>query len=68
MDIIFARHGQKEHDDRNGFDLKLSEQGFREAEALGIRLKDFSISRIYSSDMVRARQTADTANRQYKQQ
>jgi broad specificity phosphatase PhoE len=63
VDIVLTRHGEKEFPDQNGFELNLSLRGFKQAEALGKRLQGFDISAIHASDMVRARQTADTANK-----
>jgi broad specificity phosphatase PhoE len=63
MQIYFIRHGEKTDNSRNHAALGLTERGFYQADAVGIRLKDQGIQRIYSSDMVRAIQTSESANR-----
>jgi broad specificity phosphatase PhoE len=41
--------------------VPLSEEGVRQAEALAKRLEDWAFDKVYSSDLKRARQTADIA-------
>lgn len=62
--VILARHGQTEwnrHKMLMGrIDQPLTEEGFSQAEALAEQLKDFGITTIVSSPMLRAKQTAET--------
>ena len=65
MDLYLIRHGQsvmnfeKRH---SGWSmLPLTEKGFDDARRAGERLKDIPFDRIYSSDLTRAVQTAQTA-------
>lgn len=62
MNIYLIRHGEKTEDDKNHASLELTEKGFHQADLLGRRLTKYSIARIYSSDMTRAIQTAQTIN------
>lgn len=63
MRIYLIRHGEKTDNSRNHAALELTEKGFHQADAVGIRLQNHGIQRIYSSDMVRAIQTSESANR-----
>lgn len=62
MRIIFIRHGQTTGDleDRYGgdYDDHLSEYGGQQAEVLLLELKDRGIEVIFSSPLIRARETA----------
>jgi broad specificity phosphatase PhoE len=63
MLIRLARHGESEGNfagslQGSRFDTPLSARGRRQAEALAIRLADEGIDAIWSSPMVRARETA----------
>ena len=61
MKIIIVRHGESEHNigltkNKNSI---LTKRGKRQAEYLGKKLKKLKISKIYTSDLSRARQTAE---------
>ena len=62
--VILARHGQTEWNRHKRLmgstDEPLTDEGFRQAEALAEWLKDFGITTIVSSPMLRAKQTAET--------
>ncbi len=62
MKIYLIRHG-RQCDKRCNVDVDLSEEGFRQAELAGERMKTWGIQKLYSSDMIRARQTAEVINR-----
>lgn len=64
MKIYLIRHG-RQCDKRCNVDVDLSEEGFRQADLVGARMKDWGIQKVYSSDMIRARQTAETANKHW---
>ena len=64
MEIYLIRHG-RQCDTRCNVDVALSEAGFRQADLVGRRMKDWNIQKVYSSDMIRARQTAETANKHW---
>ncbi len=61
--MIFVRHGQTEWNvegrAQGHLDSVLTRQGRAQARAVGQRLKEVDISRLYSSDLGRARQTAE---------
>jgi broad specificity phosphatase PhoE len=64
--LILVRHGKtvlNSHDSserlRGWMDVPLDEQGLREAEETAQRLSQYPVERIYSSDLYRARQTAE---------
>jgi len=64
MRILLARHGETEWNSEGryqgqGFDIPLSATGRSQAEALASRLADFDFTRIVSSPLLRARQTAE---------
>lgn len=68
--LILLRHGKtvlNSHDDaerlRGWMDVPLDEQGLREAEETAQRLTEYAVAQIYSSDLYRARQTADAVER-----
>jgi broad specificity phosphatase PhoE len=63
--LYLVRHGSTEANERipyilqgNGIDLPLSAQGEQQAEAVAAFLPQFPIRKVYSSAMLRARQTA----------
>lgn len=60
--ILMVRHGDTELDSTTRYwgksDVKLSPQGFRQAERLSKRLAGEKLDVIYSSDLLRARATA----------
>ena len=63
MTIIYlVRHGETDGNAGNlaqgHFDAPLNEQGRAQAELLGERLKDWHFNAVYSSDSIRATQTA----------
>lgn len=61
--VIFIRHGQtswnKEKKYQGHSDISLNENGLRQAELVGKRLAEEKINAIYSSDLLRACQTAE---------
>lgn len=61
--MIFVRHGQTEWNvegrAQGHLDSVLTPQGRAQALAVGQRLKEMDFSRLYSSDLGRARQTAE---------
>ena len=63
MRIIFVRHGQtvynRESKYQGQMDAQLSELGLKQAELVAARLKHENISAVYSSDLSRARETAE---------
>lgn len=65
--VILARHGQTEWNRHKMLmgrtDEPLTEEGFSQAEALAEQLKDFGITTIVSSPMLRAKQTAETVGK-----
>jgi len=65
MRLYLVRHGQSEANLNGWFSgwsqVSLTEQGFADARRAGEYLKRFSFDRIYSSDLLRAVQTAQTA-------
>lgn len=66
MKLYLVRHGQSENNLTKKFTgwakkVALTEQGYEDARRAGQRLKGISFDRIYSSDLNRAVQTAQTA-------
>lgn len=65
MKLYVIRHGQSENNLLGRYtgwaDVSLTRQGVREAERAGEMLKGISFDKIYSSDLTRARQTAQAA-------
>lgn len=68
--LILVRHGKtvlnsidNEERLRGWMDIPLDEQGLREAEETAARLSQYQVDHIYSSDLYRARQTADAVVR-----
>lgn len=63
MKLYLIRHGETEYNQTFRFlgrtDIGLSETGIQQAESLSAQLHAQAIKAIYSSDMVRAKQTAD---------
>ncbi len=61
MKILITRHGQTDMNVKNflagHLEAKLTDEGISQAKLLGERLKDLQIDRIYSSDLLRARDT-----------
>jgi len=66
MELILIRHGETDWN-REGkvqglSDIELNSDGRRQARQLAVALKDVNIERIYSSPLLRARQTAQIIN------
>jgi broad specificity phosphatase PhoE len=68
--LILVRHGKtvlNSHDDgerlRGWMDVPLDQQGLREAEETAQRLAEYPVTHIYSSDLSRARKTAEAVER-----
>lgn len=59
--IYIVRHGQSEANVRDiiGDDMPLSEEGEKQAEALSEKLKDIHFDAFFSSDLLRAKRTAE---------
>ena len=62
-DLILIRHGQSVWNAENRFtgwtDVDLSERGVKEAEEAGIELRNQVIDVIHTSDLIRAKRTAE---------
>ena len=70
MDLLVIRHGQSEADIlgviEGRADYPLTELGYKQAKAMAKWLKEhYSISKIYSSPLKRARQTAEQISNTY---
>ena len=65
MKIYLIRHGRQSSKLCN-VDVDLCEAGWRQAALLGAHLLNARIDIVYSSDMIRARQTAEAANLYWK--
>lgn len=61
MNIIFVRHGESEHNAKvtDKEDSKLTEKGIKQAEAVGKKLRKYNISTIYTSNLLRAKETGE---------
>lgn len=59
MNIIFVRHGESESNAKISKDKnsRLTKKGERQAEYLGKRLRRYNISEIYTSNLIRSKQT-----------
>ncbi|MFZ5943602.1 MAG: alpha-ribazole phosphatase [Bacillota bacterium] len=61
--VIFVRHGQTLWNDAGKYqghtDIPLSPTGIQQASRAAKRLREFQIDAIYSSDLLRAKQTAE---------
>jgi len=59
MKIIFVRHGESEHNANRSAEKNtpLTERGRKQATALGEKLKKYRISEIYTSNLVRSKET-----------
>lgn len=64
MKIYLIRHG-RQSDKRCNVDVSLAPEGIRQAVLTGERMKDWGIEKVYSSDMLRAKETAEQANRSW---
>jgi len=63
MRIYFVRHGESVHNAGNihqPLDIELSERGLKQAEFVAKRFQDIDFDVIVSSDLMRAKQTAET--------
>jgi len=62
MNLILVRHGATAYNAQRRFqgqsDVPLSDEGLAQAARLAARLRDEPVDRIYTSDLLRARQTA----------
>lgn len=56
MKIFLVRHGEKELSEE---DVSLTKEGFIQAKAVAKQLMKYKISKVYSSDLLRAKQTAN---------
>ncbi len=63
MNIYLIRHGEKAEYVGDVSRIKLTEKGIKQADLLGKRLINDGIEVIYSSDMLRAVQTAEEINK-----
>jgi serine/threonine-protein phosphatase PGAM5 len=68
MKIILVRHGECEDnvklsEDR---DSKLTQRGRKQVEHLANRLKDYKISEIYTSNLIRAKETSEIISKKIK--
>lgn len=61
MNLYLIRHGRQNSRLCN-VNVDLSEEGYRQAALLGERLAPASIDAVYSSDLLRAMETAEAAN------
>jgi broad specificity phosphatase PhoE len=61
VSLFLIRHGRQDTELCN-VDVGLSSEGIRQAEFLRDRLKNYEIDALYSSNFVRARQTAEIIN------
>lgn len=61
MNIYLIRHGRQNSKLCN-VNVPLSKEGRRQAELTGERLKNYGIEAVYSSDLIRAIETADIIN------
>lgn len=62
MNIYLIRHGRQCSKLCN-IDVELAPEGREQADLLGQRLKTYDIEAVYSSDLIRARETADIINK-----
>ena len=69
MIIYFVRHGESEGNKKGlhqGPEVPLSEEGIKKGQVLAERLKKHKIDVIYSSSMIRAKQTAEIISDELK--
>lgn len=70
MNIYLIRHGEtdwnKQGKIQGYIDIPLNQQGRLQAKILASKLKEISIDRIYTSDLLRASQTAEIINKSMK--
>jgi broad specificity phosphatase PhoE len=69
MRVILVRHGQTDWNEsgvfRGRLDVKLNQNGFRQAEIVGEALKDADVDAVYSSPLSRALDTATAIARHH---
>ncbi|MCO5101299.1 MAG: histidine phosphatase family protein [Burkholderiaceae bacterium] len=62
-ELVLVRHGitawNRERRFQGQLDTPLDEQGFEQARKTGLRLRSWPLAAVYSSDLLRARQTAE---------
>lgn len=62
MKIYFTRHGESEHNLMKKVagttDSPLTEKGYEQARSAALKIKDLGITKIYSSNLIRAKETA----------
>lgn len=58
MRVFLIRHG-RQSDDRCNVDVGLADEGRRQAELVALRMERWGIASLISSDMIRARETAE---------
>ena len=61
MNIYLIRHGRQNSRLCN-VDVELSKEGREQADLLGKRLEKYDIDAVYSSQLIRAKETADIIN------
>ncbi|MCI8668735.1 MAG: histidine phosphatase family protein [Lachnospiraceae bacterium] len=61
--LFLIRHGRQSSSDCN-VNVSLAPEGWRQAELLGKRLKEYQIDRVYSSNLIRAVETAEGIRRE----
>lgn len=61
MRIFLIRHG-RQSDTRCNVDVDLAEEGKRQADLVGRRMQVWGVDRLVSSNLIRARQTAEIMN------
>jgi len=69
MLVYFVRHGESEGNKKGlhqGPEVPLSEEGIKQGQVLAERLKKYRINVIYSSSMIRAKQTAEIISNKLK--
>jgi len=67
--VILIRHGEEEREKVNEIEYQtnnsdLTQRGIEQVRKLALKLKEFNITGIYSSDIKRAMQTAEIINRE----
>jgi broad specificity phosphatase PhoE len=62
MRVFLIRHGSVDHEDP---EKPLSERGIKQAEELAKELKKYNFKKVYSSDLLRAKQTCEYFTKDY---
>ncbi|MGB4660360.1 MAG: histidine phosphatase family protein, partial [Mobilitalea sp.] len=65
INLYLIRHGRQNSQLCN-VDVELSKEGYQQAELLRDRLQNYHIDALYSSDLIRAKQTAEVINQTLK--